>query len=425
MKLPPVYTRALTLGSGNSGTVVRVHRDDIGEYRVLKIFHPPREAKAESGGAPNPSAPMVYGAFRHRGRSILEMEWIQGVSLAQLRQQLRFDPEVFAVQILWILRALDALHRTTIHGDIKPDHVIFCPSGEVRWIDLGFSSSVHAPRALGGSPRYLHPELAVEGALPAPHHDLQSVVLSLRDSLGEGESDQLAASLPRLRELLFQADPVDRDEAEGWKDEVAGICRPFATDDTEASLRSSIGEAFRASMNLACKLAARKEDSLFHLQEALDWDPDDRESLALVGVVGARPTGTRKLAPVAAISLAIAGIAAFAIQYMTDSVSVADDPAPTRIFQPVQAAQPSFATTTRVSDSAGSFRETSAEAKAGRLRLVGFDACTVTSDGSAIPHDTVTLPSGIHHLRWTCGDHRRRGSRVINLPSGLEVSVER
>jgi len=118
------------------------------------------------------------------------MEYLDGGTLRQrLHQQGRLVPqEAFeiALDVCQGLRAAHSKERPIIHGDIKPDNILFDEWGVVRITDFG----AYLPRQLGGqsyrpagTPLYQTPQLLLGEAEATIQDDLYAVVVMLYEML--------------------------------------------------------------------------------------------------------------------------------------------------------------------------------------------------------------------------------------------------
>lgn len=87
----------------------------------------------------------------------LAMEWFDGLALED-------SPSLSIVDVLLVFRmvanGLHAMHqRGFVHCDIKPNNILFNPSGTVKIIDLGQSCRIGARKQrIQGTPDYIAPE---------------------------------------------------------------------------------------------------------------------------------------------------------------------------------------------------------------------------------------------------------------------------
>jgi serine/threonine-protein kinase len=162
----------------------------------------------------HPNVVRAYAAGEIEGAPYLALEYLDGLSLAQVttarrvhRQKLPLEVAVFiahevAAALGYAYDALDDSGQPMhlVHGDVRPARVAICSSGEVKLTDLGAARVVSFVRATGPAPgvKPLHaaPEL-LAGATP----DLRSDLFSLGVLLWELVCNQpLFPSVTSVRE---------------------------------------------------------------------------------------------------------------------------------------------------------------------------------------------------------------------------------
>ncbi len=151
----------------------RVERD--GRFRVWKVICPQYRGQFryeallrkefEIGySLDHPSIRTVY-AFGHSEEfgNYIEMEWVDGCSLAALLETRRPDAATSRRLVLQLCEALSYLHsRQIIHRDLKPANILVTHNGlNLKLIDFGLSDSdSHAVlKAAAGTASYAAPEL--------------------------------------------------------------------------------------------------------------------------------------------------------------------------------------------------------------------------------------------------------------------------
>lgn len=155
--------------------------DKNGRFRVFKVLKPqyrgqqPYEGllrkEYEIGYAlSHPSVCEVYGfSFLPELGNAIEMEWIDGRTLAAVLEQGRPDPTLAEKFIGQLCDALEYLHnRQVIHRDIKPSNILVTNNGNnIKIIDFGLSDtdSYRVLKRPGGTASFAAPELlAGQGA---------------------------------------------------------------------------------------------------------------------------------------------------------------------------------------------------------------------------------------------------------------------
>ena len=149
----------------------------------------------------HPNVVPVFEADEHEGQSYLVFEYVEGLTLHELRRKRPAMPAREAVTLLLgVLDALAAAHALGIvHRDLKPSNILLGKddgsSGRPRVMDFGIAARVSQGAAQGdgrivGTPGYMSPE-AARGEAPHPAMD----VFSAGVMLGE-----LLAGAPLMRE---------------------------------------------------------------------------------------------------------------------------------------------------------------------------------------------------------------------------------
>jgi serine/threonine protein kinase len=119
----------------------------------------------------HPHVVRIYDVVHDDGQSWIVMEYVPSRSLHQvLQQEGPYDPAGAARIGLAVLDALDAAHRAgVLHRDVKPHNVLIGTDGRVVLTDFGLATfvddgTVTAPGLIVGSPQYVSPERARDGA---------------------------------------------------------------------------------------------------------------------------------------------------------------------------------------------------------------------------------------------------------------------
>jgi len=107
------------------------------------------------------------------GRWAVVMEYIEGLSIAQLLRKRKFRPGVALEIVAELARALDKVYNQpgprgeplqVLHRDIKPGNIQITPSGEVKLLDFGIARAQFEAREakttvhIGGTPGFIAPE---------------------------------------------------------------------------------------------------------------------------------------------------------------------------------------------------------------------------------------------------------------------------
>src|SRR3954468_8866263 len=129
-----------------------------------------REARS-AGRLNHPHVVRVYDVVHADGLPWIVMEYVPSRSLYQVIKEDRPYSPIAAARIgLAVLDALSAAHRAgVLHRDVKPHNVLIGLDGRVVLTDFGLATfvddgTVTGPGLVVGSPQYVSPERARDGA---------------------------------------------------------------------------------------------------------------------------------------------------------------------------------------------------------------------------------------------------------------------
>jgi tRNA A-37 threonylcarbamoyl transferase component Bud32 len=174
------------VGTGGMGRVWLARDEMLDRDVAVKEFVPPewmtaeeksrlkdrtlREARS-AARLNHPNVVQIYDVVHAGGQPWIVMEYVRSRSLHQvLEEDGPFAPGEAARIGLHILDALTAAHRAgVLHRDIKPHNVLMGEDGRVVLTDFGLATfvddgSVTGPGLIVGSPQYVSPERARDGA---------------------------------------------------------------------------------------------------------------------------------------------------------------------------------------------------------------------------------------------------------------------
>lgn len=167
-----------TLGRGAMGVIYRAHDPVIDRRVAIKLVRADlldgtdrsdyvarfqQEAQA-AGRCTHPNIVGVYDYALHEGNPYIAMEYIDGITLAQVNQRTSRLAIAEAADLAGqMLDALDAAHRLgVVHRDIKPANIMLTPQNRVKVTDFGISrldtSRITGPGSVVGTPSYMSPE---------------------------------------------------------------------------------------------------------------------------------------------------------------------------------------------------------------------------------------------------------------------------
>ncbi len=187
----------------------------------------------------HPAILTVHGLLHIRGRPVVVMEWVRGVSLGQLlRQHPRGVPPYVAISLIHqatdaLLTAWRALPRTggqplrIIHRDIKPANLLVDVSGGARVIDFGIARA-DMPRKEAqtlsmvlGARAYLAPE-RLDGHSDGPSVDIYAFGIVLYELLC---GERIEMSLHPTHHAAALAQGVRTLHPEGLEGAALDACR--------------------------------------------------------------------------------------------------------------------------------------------------------------------------------------------------------
>jgi eukaryotic-like serine/threonine-protein kinase len=174
------------VGSGGMGRVWLARDEMLDRDVAVKEFVPPawmtddeqarlrdrtlREARS-AGRLNHPHVVRIYDVVHAEDQPWIVMEYVPSRSLYQVIQEDGPYSPVAAARIgLAVLDALTAAHRAgVLHRDVKPHNVLIGTDGRVVLTDFGLATfvddgSVTGPGLVVGSPHYVSPERARDGA---------------------------------------------------------------------------------------------------------------------------------------------------------------------------------------------------------------------------------------------------------------------
>ncbi|MEW6355649.1 MAG: protein kinase [Planctomycetota bacterium] len=189
------YEIVETLGEGGMGVVYKAKHLGLDRIIALKILPTRfsgsqhlerflREARA-AAQLEHPNVVGIHAVGEAEGRHFIEMQYVEGQTLAQIIARRGPVPLDEAIRIIRdIARALGAAHaKGIIHRDIKPDNIMTDREGTVKVMDFGLARSEAASAITGdgqviGTPLYMSPEQC--DGMPA---DARSDIYSLGATL--------------------------------------------------------------------------------------------------------------------------------------------------------------------------------------------------------------------------------------------------
>ncbi|WP_214321350.1 serine/threonine-protein kinase [Nonomuraea sediminis] len=192
----------LPLGQGGMGAVYAGHDRHLDRRVAVKLLRLPsgpdqelerrfiREARILAR-LEHPGAPVLYDFGTHEQRLYQVMQFIEGVTVADVVSEHGPLPVPWAAAIAAQAAAvLSAAHALSIcHRDLKPTNLMLCPDGSVKVLDFGLAmlrdTDVTTFTRIGqilGTPAYMAPE-QIQHGVAEPRSDLYALGCVLHEML--------------------------------------------------------------------------------------------------------------------------------------------------------------------------------------------------------------------------------------------------
>jgi WD40 repeat protein len=224
--LIPGYMILKELGRGGMGIVFKATAERLNRLVALKMILAGDLAGPEAGARFLTEAeavarlqhPQVVQIFRigdHNGRPYLEMEYVDGGSLADQLDGRPWKPGNAARLVESLAEAVHHAHlRGIVHRDLKPANILLTADGMPKVTDFGLAKSLGADDGLTrtnsiiGSPSYMAPEQAGGSVRPVgPATDVYSLGAILYELL-TGRPPFRAATVLDTLEQVRSAEPA-------------------------------------------------------------------------------------------------------------------------------------------------------------------------------------------------------------------------
>jgi tRNA A-37 threonylcarbamoyl transferase component Bud32 len=257
------YRLSEPVGAGGMGRVWLARDEMLDRDVAVKEFVPPdwmtdvekarlrdrtlREARS-AARLSHPHVVRIYDVVHADGRPWIVMEYIPSRSLHQVINEDGPLPPAEVARIgIDVLAALNAAHRAgVLHRDIKPHNVLIGTDGRVVLTDFGLATfvddgAVTGPGLIVGSPQYVSPERARDGASTV-ESDLWSLGATLYAAV-EGHSPYARDTAMATLIALATEDPDPPLLAGPLTPVLTGLLRHEATDRLTAN---EVDERLRA-----------------------------------------------------------------------------------------------------------------------------------------------------------------------------------
>jgi hypothetical protein len=197
----PKYQILRVLGRGGMGVVYEAEHRHMGRKVALKVIsqslvdHPEaverfnREVHA-AAQLNHPNIVTAFDAEQAGGLHLLVMEYVEGMSLAQVVEKKGPLPVAYACHFARqaALGLQHAFEQGMVHRDLKPHNLMVTPKGQVKILDFGLARLVvekkvgpglTAEDAVMGTPEYLAPEQALDARQADVRADIYSLGCTL------------------------------------------------------------------------------------------------------------------------------------------------------------------------------------------------------------------------------------------------------
>jgi serine/threonine protein kinase len=198
----PKFRVVRELGRGGMGVIYLAEHRVLDKPVALKVLNPDvldnpqalarllQEAKA-AGALDHPNIARAHDADQAGDLHFLVMEFVEGVSLAQVLEQRGQLPVAHACHYVRqaALGLQHAFEKGMVHRDIKPHNLMLTPKGVVKVLDFGLARvrderKKVAPRltrleSFMGTPTYVAPEQAVDAREADTRSDIYSLGCTL------------------------------------------------------------------------------------------------------------------------------------------------------------------------------------------------------------------------------------------------------
>jgi hypothetical protein len=222
----PGYTVLEELGRGGMGIVFKAIPERLNRLVALKMILAGEFAGPEAGARflveaeavarlQHPQVVQIFRIGEHKGRPFLEMEFVEGGSLADhLDGTPRLPAEAAKLVESLALAVHHAHDRGIIHRDLKPANILLTSDGVPKVTDFGLAKSLGVDEGLTrtdsiiGSPSYMAPEQAGgAGHRVGPATDVYSLGAILYELL-TGRPPFRAATVLETLEQVKSAEPA-------------------------------------------------------------------------------------------------------------------------------------------------------------------------------------------------------------------------
>lgn len=165
------------LASGGMGSVYHAVHRNLEKQVAVKLLPPSAEHDARLalrfqqemkavGKLDHPNIVRALDAGEFEGRQFLVMEFVTGIDLSDLTEQVKVRPSDAAEMVRQAALGLEHAHaRGLVHRDVKPSNLMLTKTGRIKVLDLGLArfhdeqvSPLTGHNQILGTPDYMAPE---------------------------------------------------------------------------------------------------------------------------------------------------------------------------------------------------------------------------------------------------------------------------
>ncbi|MBI2932444.1 MAG: protein kinase [Planctomycetes bacterium] len=252
------YALVQELGRGGMGTVYKAWQIDLRRFVALKVLHAGEDQDAvtrffreayTASRLGHPNIATVHEVGHHEGRYFIAMQYIDGLSLAQLLEH--HPPRDKLLKVLHAAAlVVQAAHRQgVVHRDLKPANIMLGKNGEVYLLDFGVArllrggDTLTASGMIVGTPAYMAPEqAAAEPEHVAPATDVWSLGVILYEILADVSPFRRKTYAETLMSLMNTQPPPPSAQRADVPPELDAVCLKAL--EKEAGRRYASAQAF-------------------------------------------------------------------------------------------------------------------------------------------------------------------------------------
>jgi WD40 repeat protein len=216
----PGYVIIEELGRGGMGVVYRARQERLGRIVALKMILPTDQGSSEAIGRSvaearllarlkHPHIVEIYQVGDHDGRPYLELEYVEGGSLAARLHGSPWPARAAAELVRAIATGTGAAHRLGIvHRDLKPSNILLAADGTPKITDFGLAKGMGVETGLTrsetiiGTPAYMAPEQAKgQGRHAGPATDIHALGVILYELITGLPPFRAATALETLERI--------------------------------------------------------------------------------------------------------------------------------------------------------------------------------------------------------------------------------